>query len=63
MDDEGIFKQMCEVADTPNEIINSIERLMQTEFSESFYSERQRKFKIYFDNTKNAQKMIEIITT
>jgi len=61
MDDSGIFKSMCAVADEPQLINQKIDELMSTPFTKELLTKRQSSFNTYFDNTKNALKIIELI--
>ncbi len=61
MDDSGIFKDLCQIADRPSEIIEQIDTLMKTDFTKALHTNRLSKFRTYFDNKANAQKVVNVI--
>ena len=62
MDDSGIFKSMCHVKDKPNEIIQKINDLMLLDFTDHEDLKRKELFSRYFDNEKNAEAILKIIS-
>lgn len=61
MDDDGIFSEICHVKDEPEEIAKKINELMKVEFTDEEAKKRLALFSTYFNNDKNAKKIIEVI--
>lgn len=61
MNDSDVFQDLCDVRDTAEEIAKKLEELMRTDFTADFKSRRDEKFRVIFDNQKNAQKIIDVI--
>jgi len=61
MDDSGIFAEMCHVKDSAGDIAKKINELMKIDFTEEDAKKRHELFSKYFDNAKNAEKIIEVI--
>lgn len=62
MDDAGIFAEICHVKDKAEDIAKKINELMKVEFTEEEFKKRHEVFSKYFDNKKNAEKIIEVIS-
>ncbi len=60
MDDSGIFSEMCHVIDE-SEIAAKIDELMDIEFTLEEKLARHEKFKVHYDNDKNAEKILNLI--
>ncbi|MFD1551577.1 glycosyltransferase family 1 protein [Putridiphycobacter roseus] len=54
MDDEGLFKGLCQVIDNPKEIKQTFEKLMVTPFTIKDYEKRKENFTRVFNNQKGA---------
>jgi hypothetical protein len=63
MDDSGIFKELCHVADAPEEINAVLNELMDTPFTTADKLSRDEKFAAHYDNHRNAERILEIIET
>ena len=63
MDDSGIFSEMCHVADQPEKISGLLTELMATPFTSSDKKVRDEKFGRYYDNVRNAEKILAIVAT
>ncbi|MBN4070946.1 hypothetical protein JYT72_00420, partial [Crocinitomix catalasitica] len=61
MDDSGIFSGMCHVIDNDSKIAEKINELMKTEFTLEEKLSRHEKFKVHYDNDKNAEKILNLI--
>ena len=61
MDDSNIFKAFCFVQDTPEDILRTLHKLMDTPFTQSSYENRYKQFSFYFDNAKNAKQILDLI--
>lgn len=61
MDDSGIFREMCHVADQPESISTLLQELMKKPFSTADKKMRDKKFKVHYDNTNNARNILELI--
>ena len=61
MDDDGIFSELCHIRDEPEEIAKKINDLMKVEFTQEEADKRSILFSTYFNNEKNAKKIIDVI--
>jgi hypothetical protein len=61
MDDSNIFKNLCFVQNAPEDILSTIIKLMDTPFTKSSYENRYKQFSLYFDTTKNAKQILDLI--
>lgn len=53
--------QLCVVAETPEQFINEIKRLMKEDFTEDDIEERNEALKDLYQNEKNAQLIVNIV--
>ena len=53
--------QLCVVAETPEQFINEIKRLMEEDFTEEDILERDEAMKELYQNDKNAELIIRSI--
>lgn len=61
MDDSGIFKSMCDVCDNPIDICNKINDLIEVEFTNQMFNKRFNYFSKYYNNSHNADFILELI--
>ena len=61
MDDDGIFSQMCEVANEPEEIADKIAQLMDEPFTSEMKNVRDAKFNAIYSNKKKAEEILKIL--
>ena len=61
MNDSELFNNLCTIQDSPKEIIISINKLMVIPFTQDLTDNRAIIFKTYFDNTRNAKLIFEIL--
>jgi len=62
MDDAGIFSEICHIKNGPEDIAKKINDLMKVDFTQEEFKKRHEVFSTYFDNRKNGEKIIEVIT-
>lgn len=61
MDDSGIFTAMCHTENTPHDIANRINQLINIPFTSELKHERDLKFAEYYNNEQNAKNILSII--
>jgi hypothetical protein len=61
MDDSNIFSDLCFIKDAPEDILSTIDKLMFEPFTLSNSEKRYKQFLLYFDTTKNAKQILDLI--
>jgi len=61
MSDSDLFNEMCFIQDSPENIIDSITKLMAIPFTQELIDKREINFKTYFNNSKNAKLILELL--
>ncbi|MCB9225271.1 MAG: hypothetical protein H6582_13895 [Crocinitomicaceae bacterium] len=61
MDDDGIFSDMCEVAELPKEFAVKIDQLMDLPFTSQMKADRDAKFNAIYSNKKKAEDILRLI--
>ena len=61
MNDSDLFNEMCSIQDSPEKIIDSISELMEIPFTQMLMDERKLTFETYFNTTKNAKLILDLV--
>lgn len=61
MDDDGIFSDMCEVAEQPQAFADKIDELMMMDFTSEMKAQRDAKFNAIYSNKKKAEDILKLI--
>jgi len=61
MDDSSLFKTLCSIKNSPDEIAKTIDALMETPFDQKDQEKRNQIFLSHFDNNSNAIKIRNLI--
>ena len=55
------LKEFCHIADTPQEMVETINRLLETKFKKEEISKRKLKLETFYSNEINARKILELL--
>lgn len=62
MNDDGIFSTLCSVADSKDQQVASIKKLMLADFTDEHSQKRRQEFMEIFGNQKNAETIVGLIS-